>query len=182
MPMPVPHMTADDYWGLPDGQRAELIDGQLWDLAAPSRVHQGISARLTAAFLNFISSRGGACKVYPAPFAVNLFGDDTTFVEPDLSVVCDREKLSSRGCEGAPDLVIEIVSPSSRGMDYGTKQNLYREAGVREYWIADPSMRRTTVTRFEVDPAPVIYPFAEPFCAGVLPGLSVCLADIVENV
>lgn len=110
-----------------------------------------------------------------------MISDDTTIVEPDLSVVCDPGKLSSRGCEGAPDLAVEIVSPSSRGMDYGTKQNLYREAGVREYWIVDPAMRRTTVTRFYDDPAPAIYPFAEPVPAGIFPGLNVCLEDIARD-
>lgn len=181
MPLPKHHKTAADYWNLPEGERAELIDGELWDLAAPSRLHQGISMQLGGLLSAYIAQRGGSCRVYAAPFAVNLFSDDTTIVEPDLSVVCDLAKLSSRGCEGAPELVVEIVSPSSRGMDYGTKQNLYREAGVREYWIVDPSMRRTTVTRFFEDPAPVIYPFSEPVPAGIFPGLSACLEDIAQD-
>lgn len=173
--------TAEDYWALPDGERAELIDGELWDLAAPSRLHQAVSMALAVAFSRYIADHGGACKVYAAPFSVNLFADDTTFVEPDLSVICDRSKLSERGCEGAPDLVVEVVSPSSRGMDYGTKQNLYREAGVREYWIVDPAMRRTMVTRFDDDPAPLVYSFSEAVPAGVFPGLSIDFASIVAN-
>lgn len=138
MSVPQPYMTADDYWALPDGERAEPIDGGLWDLAVPSQLHQEISMALSNALPSYVIRHGGPCKTYAAPFAVNLFGDDNTFVEPDVSVVCDRDKLSDCGCEGAPDLVIEIVFPSSRGMVYGTKQNLYREAGVREYWIVDP--------------------------------------------
>ena len=181
MPPTSPRMTADDYWGLPEGTRAELIDGELWDLATPSRLHQGISMELGIRFSTHIALHGGPCKVYAAPFAVNLFADDTTFVEPDLSVVCDGKKLSNRGCEGAPDLVVEIVSPSSRGMDYGTKQNLYREAGVREYWIVDPSMRRTMVTRFAEDPAPMMYPFEEPIPVGIYPGLAINLDEIVKG-
>ena len=181
MPSGEHRMTAADYWNLPEGERAELIDGELWGLAAPSRLHQGISMQLGGLLSAHIAQRGGSCKVYAAPFAVNLFANDMTIVEPDLSVVCDSGKLSSRGCEGAPDLVVEIVSPSSRGMDYGTKQNLYREAGVREYWIVDPSMRRTTVTRFFEDPAPVIHPFPELIPAGIFPGLSVCLEDIERD-
>lgn len=181
MPLRKPRMTADDYWALPDGERAELVDGELWDLAAPSRVHQEIVAELTTRFRDHIARRGGTCKAYPAPFAVNLLGDDSTFVEPDVSVVCDRAKLSDRGCEGAPDLVVEVVSPGSRGMDYRTKQNLYAEAGVREYWIVDPSMGRTMVTRFPEDPAPLFYPFDVPVPAHVLPGLSVNLADVVAG-
>ena len=88
-------------------------------------------------------------SVSPAPFAVNLFADDTTYVEPDVSVVCDRDKLSDRGCEGAPDIVVEVVSPSNPEMDYISKLHLYDTAGVREYWICDPERERTTVYRFE---------------------------------
>lgn len=181
MPLAKRKKTADDYWALPDDERAELIDGELWDLAAPSRIHQEVAAELTTELRDYVRDHKGPCKVYAAPFSVNLFDDDSTFVEPDLSVVCDRSKLSDRGCEGAPDLVVEIVSPSSRGMDYGTKQNLYREAGVREYWIVDPAMSRTTVTRFDEDPAPLFYPFSTPAPVGIFPGLSIDFSAIVDN-
>ncbi|MEE8716659.1 MAG: Uma2 family endonuclease [Coriobacteriales bacterium] len=112
---------------------------------------------------------------------MNLFADDSTIVEPDLFVVCDRGKLTDRGCEGAPGLVAEIVSPASRQTDYGTKPNLYREAGVSEYWIVDPSMGRTTAYRLDVDPAPAFYPFATPVPCGVLEGLQVDFAAIVAD-
>ena len=173
--------TAGDYWSLPEGVRAELIDGQLWDLASPSRVHQEILAELTVRMRTYVAQKGGSCKVYPAPFAVNLFADDTTFVEPDVSVVCDRSKLSDRGCEGAPDLVVEVVSPSNRGMDYVTKTNVYREAGVREYWVVDPAMARTTVYHYENDPAPIVYPFAEPVPVMIFGDLQIDLAQIVAQ-
>lgn len=179
MPLAKPKMTSEDYWALPEGERAELIDGELWDLAAPSRVHQEIVAVMTTGLRNFISEHGGSCKAYSAPFAVDLFADDSTIVEPDVSVICDHDKLTDKGCTGAPDLVIEVVSPSSRGMDYGTKQNLYREAGVREYWIIDPDKLRTTVTRFEDDPAPLVYPSTTPVGVGIFPGLEFCLSDML---
>ncbi len=181
MPLPEPTMTVQDYWALPEGERAELIHGKLWRLATPNRLHQEISSALATALSNHISSHGGSCRAYAAPFAVNLFADDSTIVEPDLLVVCDRGKLTDRGCEGAPDLVVEIVSPASRQMDYGTKLNLYREAGVREYWIVDPSMGRTMAYRFDVDPAPAFYPFATPVPCGVLEGLQVDFAAIVAD-
>lgn len=181
MPLVKPCMTADDYWSLPEGEHAELVDGELWALAAPSRLHQGISMQLGGLLSSYIVQHGGSCKVYAAPFAVNLFADDSTIVEPDLSIICDKKKLSRKGCDGAPDLVVEIVSPSSRGMDYGTKQNLYREAGVREYWIVDPSMHRTMVTRFYEDPAPSIHPFNETIRVGIFPNLSICLDDVMKN-
>lgn len=183
MPLPKRKMTAQDYWNLPSGERAELIDGELWDLAAPSRAHQFIQGQLVSRIDSYIKQHNGSCQVYPAPFAVNLFADDSSFLEPDVSVICDHSKLSDRGCEGAPDLVIEIVSPSSRAMDYRTKLNLYTEAGVREYLIVDPSMERTTVIRTDADadPAPMIYPFATPVPVGIFPGLDLDLGDIVSR-
>ena len=174
-------MTADDYWSLPDGVHAELIDGELRDLASPSRKHQEIVAELTYAIKAHIVAHGGPCKVYQAPFVVNLFGDDSTFVEPDLSAVCDRAKLSDRGCEGAPDFVVEVVSPGNPGMDYVTKLNLYKEAGVREYWICDPERERAHVYRFEGDSVPSIYPFASPVPCGVFPGFEMDFAAVVSG-
>lgn len=181
MPLPKQHMTAEDYWNLPEGKRAELIDGELWDMAAPNRMHQHVQMQLSSALNAFIQEHRGSCRVYGAPFAVNLFADDTTFVEPDISVICDPSKLSARGCEGAPDLVIEIVSPSNRAMDYKTKQSLYSDAGVREYWIVDPSMFRTTVTRFEQDPAPIVYTFDVPVPSALFPGFEANLGEIVAG-
>ena len=182
MPLPkITEYTAEDYWSLPDGVRAELIDGQLWNLASPSRRHQEILNRLATDLTNHIDSHGGSCKVYPAPFAVNLFGDESTFVEPDISVVCNRSKLSDRGCEGAPDLVVEIVSPSNPGMDYFSKLDLYQRAGVREYWICDPEKNRTLVYRFEEDSAPLIYPFSELVPSDVLPGFDIDFGAIVAG-
>ena len=128
-----------------------------------------------------VADHGGSCKVYPAPFAVNLFADDTTFVEPDLSVICDRSKLSDRGCEGAPDLVIEVVSPSNPDMDYLSKLNLYREAGVREYWICDPQRERTLIYTFENDPLLSIFAFADPTESVIFPGFEIAFASIVAN-
>ena len=174
-------MTADDYWSLPDGVHAELIDGELRDLASPSRKHQEIVAELTYAIKAHIVAHGGPCKVYQAPFVVNLFGDDSTFVQPDLSAVCDRAKQSDRGSEGAPDFVVEVVSPGNPGMDYVTKLNLYKEAGVREYWICDPERERAHVYRFEGDSVPSIYPFASPVPCGVFPGFEMDFAAVVAG-
>ena len=177
----MPLRTAEDYWALPDGVRAELIDGELWDLASPSRKHQRIVFELGRSLADFIDAHGGTCEVDPAPFAVNLFADDSTFVEPDISVICDRDKLSDRGCEGAPDLVVEVVSPSNPGMDYLSKLNLYREAGVREYWICDPAKERTLVYAFAEDSPLSIYDFCEPACSVIFPGFEAGLAAIVAG-
>ena len=109
---------------MPDGQRAELIDGQVYNMAPPSRIHQEISYQISRLLGNYIESNGGKCRVYPPPFAVNLDADDKDWAEPDISLICDPNKLTDRGCSGAPDLIFEIVSPSSRRMDYIIKNAL----------------------------------------------------------
>ncbi|MCD7751237.1 MAG: Uma2 family endonuclease [Lachnospiraceae bacterium] len=149
MPLPKERLyTVDDIYNLPDGQRAELIDNQIYDMAPPSRTHQKILLSLSRKIADYIDSRKGSCEVDIAPFAVFLDKDQYTYVEPDISVICDPDKLSDRGCEGAPDWIIEIVSPASRRMDYMIKLFKYKSAGVREYWIADPSKNRVTVYDF----------------------------------
>lgn len=130
--------TEDDYYNLPENVRAELIDGQIYYQAAPSRIHQTILSELHTVINNYIKSKKGSCRVYPAPFAVKLFNDGKNIVEPDLSIICDRSKLTDRGCTGAPDWIIEIISPSTSSHDYVRKLNLYLNAGVKEYWIIDP--------------------------------------------
>lgn len=175
-----PICTAEDYWNLPEGERAELIDGQLYALASPSRIHQEIIIELTYHFQHYIKSNKGNCKIYTAPFAVNLNANDQTFVEPDISVICDSDKLSDRGCEGAPDLVIEVVSPSSRRMDYIRKMALYADAGVREYWIVDPATEQTTLYRFEETDAPAIIPFNQDIPVGIYENLQINIADLLQ--
>lgn len=162
MPLPQKQVyTIDDIYNLPDGTRAELIDGQIYYMAPPSRKHQEILSFLHAAIYNYIAKNKGACKVYPAPFAVFLSADDSKYLEPDLSVICDKNKLNDRGCHGAPDWIIEIVSPGSRAMDYYTKLYLYRSAGVREYWIVDPIKQTILVYDIVNDSAPAIYSFTD---------------------
>lgn len=180
MPLPKQHTyTSEDYWNLPDGERAELIDGQLYNMAPPSRIHQKLVSELTQTIGFHIKSKSGSCEVYPAPFAVNLNADDKTYVEPDISVICDKNKLTDRGCSGAPDLVIEVVSPSSRKMDYSTKNALYSDAGVREYWIVDPAKERTTIYRYEEDAAPIIVPFDMPIAVGIYSGLQITIEHLL---
>lgn len=128
-------------WG--EDERAEIIYGNLYMMAPPTRIHQEVLSELHRQIANFLSDK--PCKIYPAPFGVRLFeqDDDTpenvnTVVEPDITVVCDRNKLDDRGCKGAPDMIIEILSPSTARHDRFVKLNLYQRAKVREYWIVDP--------------------------------------------
>lgn len=127
-----------------DRERWELIDGVPLMMAPPARIHQKIVSEINRQLGNYL--KGKKCEVYPAPFAVRLFEENgdlpervDTLVEPDISVICDPSKLDDIGCKGAPDLVIEVISPSSRRHDRVTKFNLYQRAGVQEYWIIDPS-------------------------------------------
>ena len=175
-----PICTAEDYWNLPEGDRAELIDGQLYALASPSRIHQKLLIELTYYFQHYIKSNTGDCEIYAAPFAVNLNANNKTFVEPDISIICNPDKLSDRGCEGAPDLVIEIVSPSSRRMDYIKKTVLYADAGVREYWIIDPATEQTTLYRFEETDAPDIIPFTQDIHVGIYENLQVNITELLK--
>lgn len=135
--------TFADVLAWADDERTELIDGEAVMMAPPSRIHQEIVSELIRQFGNYLE--GKRCKVYPAPFAVRLFEKDgdspedvDTMVEPDISIVCDRDKLDKHGCKGAPDMVVEILSPSTQRHDRLVKLGLYQRAGVREYWIINP--------------------------------------------
>lgn len=142
--------TEADYYNLPEDIRAELIDGKIYYQAAPNRIHQTILSELHATIHSYLKSQKGSCRVYPAPFAVKLFEDnDQTIVEPDISVICTPSKLTDRGCTGAPDWIIEIISPGNPGHDMIYKLNLYANAGVREYWIVDPRSEAVLVYYLE---------------------------------
>jgi Uma2 family endonuclease len=138
--------TYADYEKWDDDKRYELIDGQVYSMSAPSTSHQRISRELLFQF--YIYLKGKPCEVFVAPYDVCLFGlgaKDSTVVQPDLIVVCDKSKLDSKKCNGAPDLVIEILSPTNRSHDTLIKLNKYLEAGVKEYWIVDPVDRTLSV-------------------------------------
>lgn len=179
--MPLPQQnkeyTIDDIYALPDGQRAELIDGQMYMMAPPTRRHQRITLELSTIINNYIKDKGGSCEVDIAPFAVFLNEDDKNYVEPDISVICAPEKLTDNGCTGAPDWIIEIVSPGSRRMDYFVKLFKYRTAGVREYWIVDPEKNRVTVYLFDSDNTEE-YSFSDTVKVGIYDDLEIDLSSI----
>lgn len=142
--------TEEDYYNLPEDVRAELIEGTLiYNQAAPSRIHQTILMELSGTIRDYLKSKNGPCRVYPAPFAVKLKADKKTIVEPDISVICDPTKLTDQGCTGAPDWIIEIISPNNSSHDYIRKLNLYADSGVREYWIVDPGRKSVFVYYLE---------------------------------
>lgn len=141
--------TIDDIYALPDGERAELIDGQMYMMAPPNTRHQRIAGELFGVIRDYIKMNKGECEVFIAPFAVFLNADNQTYVEPDISVICDKDKITDKGCNGAPDWIIEIVSPNSYHRDYFVKLFKYKTAGVREYWIVDPDKERVMIYDFE---------------------------------
>jgi Uma2 family endonuclease len=120
-------------------------------MSAPSYAHQAVCMELSRQIANYL--RGKPCKVVPAPYDVRLFyqddESDTTVVQPDISVICDAAKRGSEGCRGAPDWIIEVLSPSTTADDYVRKFNLYMEAGVREYWIVSPEKKAVYVYLFK---------------------------------
>ena len=143
--------TVEDIYDLPDGQRAELIDGNLYNMAPPTRQHQQIILYLARKISDYIDEKKGSCEVDLAPFAVFLNEDNRNYVEPDISVIYDKNKLTDKGCNGAPDWIIEVVSPGSQRMDCMMKLFKYRTAGVKEYWIVDPLKKLVTVYDFVQD-------------------------------
>ena len=172
--------TIDDIYALPDGQRAELIDGQMYMMAPPNTKHQKISWKLHQKIGNYISSKGGNCDVYAAPFAVFLNEDDLNYVEPDISVICDKNKIDDRGCNGAPDWIIEIVSPSSQQMDYGIKLFKYRTAKVREYWIVNPLKQTVIVYDFEQEKETKQYSFDDTISVCIYDDLDINIAELLS--
>lgn len=168
--------TIEDIYALPDGERAELIDGKIYYMAPPSTNHQRLLNYIVTEINLFIRNNDGGCEVFPAPFAVFLNENDINYVEPDISVICDKNKLSDQGCQGAPDWIIEIVSPSSRKMDYYKKLFKYRTAKVREYWVVDNEKQLVTVYDFEHDNMEE-YLFGSDIPVGIYQGFSMRIAD-----
>ncbi|MDR2052902.1 MAG: Uma2 family endonuclease [Treponema sp.] len=174
--------TYADYrsWELEEGERYELIAGKAYAMAAPNDFHQAILVELIAQMGTYL--RGKPCKVRAAPYDVRLFYEedesDDTVVQPDISVICDEKKRGNEGCRGAPDLVVEILSPSNTGVECVRKFNLYMKAGVREYWIVDPESK--TVQAFVLrDGAYMgkVHDSGSPLFSAVIEGLSVNLSD-----
>jgi Uma2 family endonuclease len=153
MPIEEEKFTYADYkaWELKPGERFELINGVAYAMSAPNVTHQRILTALTGEFYAFL--KGKTCEVFAAPFDVRLFYEeddsDDTVVQPDLVVICDPKKLGEEGCRGAPDLVVEILSPSNMAIEMERKLLLYKKAGVREYWITDPKNKHISIYRLQ---------------------------------
>jgi Uma2 family endonuclease len=175
--------TYRDYreWDLGEGERYELIRGLAYAMSAPNDKHQAVLVALAAKFYDFLE--GKPCKIRPAPYDVRLFYEedesDDTVVQPDLAVICDERKRGPEGCRGAPDLVVEILSPSNTVIEMERKFDLYRVAGVREYWVVAPEEKILHVHRFRKDGMDtLVYGENDSALSGVLPGLKIPLKAV----
>lgn len=180
-----PLYTLDDYYALPDDQRVELIDGKFYEMTAPSGLHQLILGELYIQFYNCMHDHNRDCKVYLSPYDVRLDRDNYTMVQPDLVIVCQEyDHINNIRFEGAPDMVIEILSPSTRTKDMMLKLNKYYGAGVREYWIVDPKNQIVIIYFFEEeDFVPRNYSFDDKIPVGISKGFCIIdFARIKENV
>jgi Uma2 family endonuclease len=178
--------TYADYkdWELAVGERYELVYGEAFAMAGHNTRHQAILRELFGQFYNYL--RGKPCQVFVSPYDVRLFYEedesDDTVVQPDIMVVCDKNKIGPEGCRGAPDLVIEILSPSNTAIEMERKFSLYQEAGVREYWIVDSKNNILRVHCFR-DSAVLTNKYKSPDMVpvAVLPGFSIALEQVFEE-
>lgn len=160
--------TIEDYFAIPDDRRVELIDGVIYDMAAPISIHQILVTQICMMFDRYIKEKKGDCLPIVSPIDVQLDCDDRTMVQPDVIVMCDRDKVKKH-IYGHPDLVVEILSPSSTKLDNRIKLGKYANAGVREYWIVDPVKRSLLVYNFEEGDWPTIYGFDDKIPVHIFP-------------
>ena len=173
------YYTYEEWLEIDDGNRYELLDGTLYMMASPTPQHQAISMEMGRQISNFLV--GKPCRAYAA-LDVRLHKEKDTVFEPDISVICDSSKISKKGCEGAPDLVVEILSPSTSRYDRFTKFHEYRRAGVLEYWLVDPEDKIVTIHRFKNGECDTkVYSDADTAPVQTLPGCEVDLSLVFRD-
>ena len=182
-----PYYTYADYkeWELVEGERYEIMNGEAYAMSAPNTKHQIILGELFNQFYN--SLKGKPCRPIIAPYDVRLFYEedesDDTVVQPDLMVICDKAKIGPEGCRGAPDLVIEILSPSNTAIEMQLKFDLYHEAGVREYWVINPENNVLTVYYLGNNGIDIKkYKNTDIVSVKVLPGLNISMEQVFAEV
>lgn len=159
--------TVEDYLESTEEERVELIDGVIYDMAAPTDKHQIIGDEIQMRFREHIRKKNGKCVTVTSPIDVQLDCDNRTMVQPDVIIVCDRNKFKKGRVFGAPDLVVEVLSDSTRKKDIFIKGHKYQNAGVREYWLVDPKKKRVHVYKFEEDEYPTMYTFEHKVPVGI---------------
>lgn len=170
--------TLQDYYQLPEERRVELIDGVIYDMGAPSSVHQLICSEIWEQLKAYITKKNGTCIPFVSPIDVQLDCDDKTMVQPDVLVICDRSRVIRRCILGAPDLIVEILSDGTRKKDMTVKPEKYMNAGVREYWLIDPDKKKVLAYDFEHEEFPVIYGFDAKIPVSIFSGE--CVIDFAK--
>ena len=171
-------ITIEQYEDRPEDAHTEVFEVISYNMASPSQEHQTISMELSTTINNYIKKRQGSCRVFCAPFDVKLNDSPLTIVQPDLMVICNPDKLDGKRCNGAPDFIIEIVSPGNPADDYIRKLYYYKNAGVREYWIVDPRRRTITVNFFEQNILNVQYSFEATIKVNIYDDLYIDFSEI----
>ena len=174
--------TIKDYFALPDNQRAELIDGVIYDMGAPSSVHQLIAGEIFFKIRDYIKKQKGNCVPMMAPMDVQLSFDNKTIVQPDIMIICDKDKIHKR-IMGAPDFIAEVLSPATKGKDILIKSAKYQNAGVKEYWLIDPDEKKVTVLDFINNVSMQMYSFEEKIPVLIYDGkLKIDMKEIDEYI
>ncbi len=172
--------SLEQYEALSEDKRVEIFEGVVYDMASPSQIHQSISMQLSTVINNYILYKKGPCSIFSAPFDVKLSDKPLTIVQPDIMVICDKDKLDGKRCNGAPDFIIEIVSPGNPSDDYVRKLYYYKNAGVREYWIVDPRRKTVTVNYFEGDILNLQYSFDSTVKVNIYDDLLINFSEIAR--
>ena len=173
-------ITIEQYEALPEDKRAEVFDGVIYDMSSPSQDHQTISMELSTILNTYIKSKKGACRVCHAPFDVKLNDNPLTIVQPDLMIICNKDKLDGKRCNGAPDFIIEIISSGNPSDDYIRKLYYYKNYGVREYLIVDPRRKTVTVNYFEGNLLNIQYSFDSTIKVNIYDDLLINFSDIAK--
>ena len=180
---PIKTYTYKDYMLYAENERIEIMDGTIYNMSpAPSRIHQKIIMELSAEIRNYIKANNGSCEVYPSPFDVILKNDDEIIedsknvIQPDISVICDKNKLTDKGCTGSPDMIVEAVSPYNPNNDFIRKLNLYDKYKVKEYWIVNPMKKNILIYKLDENESygiPDIYTFEDKVKVGIYDDLEI---------
>ena len=175
--------TLEDYYEIPDDIRVELIDGVIYNMGAPTMTHQLLNGKIYNRLDTFVSKKKGKCVPGISPIDVQLDCDEKTMVQPDVIVICDRDKIIKRCVYGAPDFVVEVLSPSSTKRDTAIKLRKYKEAGVREYWIIDPDKKKVIVYDWTKSEIPKVYGFDSKVPVAIFNGeCEIDFAEIFEEI
>ena len=170
--------TVEDYYAWPEDERIELIDGVIYDMGAPYVAHQGIVGEIFFTLKEYVKKNKGTCRVGLSPMDVQLDCDNRTMVQPDVMVICKKDRINKKNILGAPDFVVEVLSKATRKKDMTIKLSKYTNAGVREYWIVDSKNERVIVYDIENDLGISLYTFDDQVPVRIFEGK--CIVDFKE--